>query len=92
MHFVTGDGRIAKGGGRVVKNVAGYDLMKLLIGSFGTLGVIVSANFKVFPRPRQTATFACDFASVAVAVAFRDRGAEGGHPTRAAVRTCARCC
>jgi len=73
VHFVTGDGRIAKGGGRVVKNVAGYDLMKLLIGSFGTLGVIVSANFKVFPRPRQTATFACDFASAEEAVAFRDR-------------------
>ena len=73
VHFVTGDGRIAKGGGRVVKNVAGYDLMKLLIGSFGTLGIIVSANFKVFPRPRQTATFACDFASPEEAVAFRDR-------------------
>ena len=73
VHFVTGDGRMAKGGGRVVKNVAGYDLMKLLIGSFGTLGVIVSANFKVFPRPRQTATFACDFASAEEAVAFRDR-------------------
>ena len=72
-HFVTGDGRLAKGGGRVVKNVAGYDLMKLLIGSFGTLGVIVSANFKVFPRPRQTATFACDFASAEEALAFRDR-------------------
>jgi glycolate oxidase FAD binding subunit len=73
VHFVTGDGRVAKGGGRVVKNVAGYDLMKLLIGSYGTLGVLVSANFKVFPRPRQTATFACDFASAEEAVAFRDR-------------------
>ena len=73
VHFVTGDGRIAKGGGRVVKNVAGYDLMKLLIGSFGTLGVILGANFKVFPRPRQTATFACDFASAEEAFAFRDR-------------------
>jgi glycolate oxidase FAD binding subunit len=73
VSFVTGDGRVAKGGGRVVKNVAGYDLMKLLIGSFGTLGVIVSANFKVFPRPRQTATFACDFASAEEAIQFRDR-------------------
>lgn len=73
VRFVTGDGRMAKGGGRVVKNVAGYDLMKLLIGSYGTLGVLVSANFKVFPRPRQTATFACDFASAEEAVAFRDR-------------------
>ena len=73
VRFVTGDGRIAKGGGRVVKNVAGYDLMKLLIGSLGTLGVIIGANFKVFPRLRQSATFACDFASAEKAVAFRDR-------------------
>ena len=46
ISFVTGDGIIAKGGGRVVKNVAGYDLMKLLIGSHGTLAVISSANFR----------------------------------------------
>jgi glycolate oxidase FAD binding subunit len=73
--FVTANGKIAKGGGRVVKNVAGYDLMKLLIGSYGTLGVIVSANFKVFPRPgakSQTATLLCDFASLRDAIAFRD--------------------
>ncbi|MGH9491907.1 MAG: FAD-binding oxidoreductase [Terriglobales bacterium] len=73
VKFVTGDGRLAKGGGRVVKNVAGYDLMKLLIDSFGTLGVIVSANFKVFPRPRQTRTFLCEFASAEEAITFRDR-------------------
>ena len=57
IRFVTGDGRKAKGGGRVVKNVAGYDLMKLLIGSYGTLAVITSASFKLFPAPRQTRTF-----------------------------------
>ena len=72
IRFVTGDGRIAKGGGRVVKNVAGYDLMKLMIGSHGTLGVMVSANFKVVPRPRQTRTFAAEFAGAAEALAFRD--------------------
>jgi glycolate oxidase FAD binding subunit len=73
IQFVAGDGTRGHGGGRVVKNVAGYDLMKLLIGSFGTLGVITSANFKLFPRPQQTRTFVCRFSSAAHAVAFRDR-------------------
>ncbi|MEO5935765.1 MAG: FAD-binding oxidoreductase [Terriglobales bacterium] len=72
VEFATADGKVAKGGGRVVKNVAGYDLMKLLIGSLGTLGVITSANFKVFPRPQQTRTFVGDFSSLPEAMAFRD--------------------
>jgi len=45
------DGTVAKSGGKVVKNVAGYDLGKLFTGSFGTLGVIVQATFKLQPRP-----------------------------------------
>jgi glycolate oxidase FAD binding subunit len=73
VRFVTGDGKLAKGGGRVVKNVAGFDLMKLMIGSFGTLGVITGASFKVFPRPRQTATYVGEFGGLAAAIAFRDR-------------------
>lgn len=73
IRFVTADGKIAKGGGRVVKNVAGYDMMKLLIGSFGTLGVITGASFKLFPLPRQTTTFECEFGGVAEVAAFRDR-------------------
>ena len=44
------DGRLASAGGRVVKNVSGYDLMKLHYGALGTLGVIVAASFKVFPK------------------------------------------
>ncbi|HEX7288443.1 MAG TPA: FAD-binding oxidoreductase [Candidatus Angelobacter sp.] len=73
VQFVTAEGKVAKGGGMVVKNVAGYDLMKLMNGSFGTLGVITRANFKVFPQPRQTRTFVCNFSSLAEAVEFRRR-------------------
>lgn len=47
-------GREIRGGGQVVKNVAGYDLPKLYSGSFGTLGVLVELTFKVFPRPPAT--------------------------------------
>jgi len=72
ISFVSGDGASGRGGGRVVKNVAGYDLMKLMIGSFGTLGIISSANFKLFPSPRQTLTCLCQFESLAQAFRFRD--------------------
>src|SRR5579871_400631 len=71
IQFVTTDGKVVKGGGRVVKNVAGYDLMKLLTGSYGSLSVITRANFKVFPRPRQTRTFVCSFHSLDEALQFR---------------------
>jgi glycolate oxidase FAD binding subunit len=50
------DGTIARGGGRVIKNVAGYDLPKLFAGSFGTLGLIVEAVVRLHPRPELTAT------------------------------------
>ncbi len=54
--FVTGDGTLAHAGGRVVKNVAGYDIGKLLVGSHGSLGVIVEATFKLLPRPEASRT------------------------------------
>ena len=51
MKVVLADGSVIRMGGRVVKNVAGYDLCKLFTGSFGTLGVIAELNFKLRPRP-----------------------------------------
>jgi FAD/FMN-containing dehydrogenase len=51
IKVVLADGRMIKAGGKVVKNVAGYDLCKLFVGSHGTLGAIVEATFKVLPRP-----------------------------------------
>jgi glycolate oxidase FAD binding subunit len=50
------DGHLASAGGRVVKNVSGYDLMKLHFGGMGSLGVIVAASFKVFPQPLHDVT------------------------------------
>ena len=54
-------GRLSRGGGMVVKNVSGFDMMKLYLGSFGTLAVIASANFKLLPQPRATGTILCRF-------------------------------
>jgi glycolate oxidase FAD binding subunit len=59
------DGSVTHAGGRVVKNVAGYDLNKLYIGSLGTLAVIVELSFKLAPIPPATATVAGDFADAA---------------------------
>jgi FAD/FMN-containing dehydrogenase len=56
MKVVLADGSLIKVGGRVVKNVAGYDLCKLFTGSYGTLGVIVEVNFKLRPTPFETKT------------------------------------
>jgi glycolate oxidase subunit GlcD len=56
MKVVLADGSLIKVGGRVVKNVAGYDLCKLFTGSYGTLGVVVEVNFKLRPLPFETRT------------------------------------
>ncbi len=57
---VLPDGTIAKAGGKVVKNVAGYDLGKLFTGSLGTLGVMASCNFRLHPRPEAARTVAVE--------------------------------
>jgi glycolate oxidase FAD binding subunit len=56
MTVVLGDGTVARSGGQVIKNVAGYDVAKLFCGSFGTLGVIATVNLRLHPRPEATAT------------------------------------
>ncbi len=69
LTVVSADGTIVHGGGKVVKNVAGYDLPKLYIGSFGTLGVLVEATVRLRPRPDE------DRLVVAVFERIEDAGA-----------------
>lgn len=69
---VLGDGTVARSGGRVVKNVAGYDLNKLFVGSLGTLGVLVECTFKVLPRPPVSSGAHAQFARSADAFAAAD--------------------
>ena len=64
LRVIQADGEIARSGGRVVKNVAGYDLNKLYIGSLGTLGIIVEANFKLHPLPPSESTLLLTFVTV----------------------------
>ena len=67
ISVVEATGRVSKAGGMVVKNVSGFDMMKLYLGSLGSLAVIASANFKLIPRPRAAATIWCCFPNTAAA-------------------------
>ena len=72
MTFATLEGKIVRTGGMVVKNVAGLDIGKLLIGSFGTLAVITSINFRVHSLPQETRTFLFTFADLDSAIEKRN--------------------
>ena len=69
IEFVRSDGEVVKAGGRVVKNVAGYDLMKLLTGSYGTLGIASRITFRLYPLPEYTQIAVVTGAAEAIAIA-----------------------
>ena len=73
MTFATLDGKLVKSGGMVVKNVAGLDMGKLMIGSFGTLAAVAVVNFKVLPQPEVDRLYLLSFDAVEQALAARDR-------------------
>lgn len=72
MTFATLQGKLIQTGGMVVKNVAGLDMGKLMIGSFGTLAALATVNFRVYPIPPATRTFVRAFADIDEAIAARD--------------------
>ena len=73
MRFATLDGALVDTGGMVVKNVAGLDMAKMLIGSHGTLAAIASVNFKLIPLPKQSRTLVFEFSSARDTFAMRDK-------------------
>lgn len=72
MKFATLEGKLAQSGGMVVKNVAGLDMGKLMIGSFGTLAAIASVNFKLTPRPAAARTMLFTFDDLPAAFEARN--------------------
>ena len=78
--FVDGKGHLCKSGGRVVKNVTGYDIHKLLIGSLGTLAAITRLNFRTFPLPETSAGHLAGFSTPETALAFRKSVLASGLP------------
>lgn len=81
ISFVRSDGQIAKAGGRVVKNVAGYDLMKLFTGSYGTLGILTEVTLRVYPVQEAAATVVLTGEKDAIASATKTLLASALTPT-----------
>ena len=77
MTFATLDGKLVQTGGMVVKNVAGLDMAKLMIGSFGTLAAIASVNFKLTPRPKAARTMLFTFEDLRAAFDARNAAIRG---------------
>jgi glycolate oxidase FAD binding subunit len=77
MKFVTLEGKLVQSGGMVVKNVAGLDMGKLMIGSFGTLAAIASVNFKLTPRPAVSRTILFAFEDLPTALEARNSAIRG---------------
>lgn len=68
VKYIDGKGRIIRGGGKVVKNSAGFDLPKLMVGSLGQYGALVELAFKVFPHPEAYLTLRADYPSIDTAL------------------------
>lgn len=75
IEWVGGEGQVLRSGGRVVKNVAGYDLMKLHVGARGRLGVVTKATFRVRPRPAERPRGESEVGSTRIPAAHADSGA-----------------
>ncbi|GLV47582.1 2-hydroxy-acid oxidase [Thermus sp. LT1-2-5] len=73
VRFVDGEGRVVRGGGKVVKNAAGFPFHRLLVGSLGAFGILVELSFKVFPFPRATRTLRATLPSRESALALLER-------------------
>lgn len=69
VQFVRYDGEVVKAGGRVVKNVAGYDLMKLMTGAYGTLGILSQLTLRLYPEAAQSQTIVLSGSAAAIAEA-----------------------
>ena len=73
VELVDGLGKLVRGGGKVVKNAAGFDLPKLMVGSYGRLGILTEVTLKVFPQPQACATLMAELADLEQCVAAAQR-------------------